>query len=228
MTVRMLLQKWRRLLLPRAITVVILGPDGSGKSTVARECMLALQSTFPKVEYIHWRPGILKRRAESGPVTNPHGQRPRSAIISVAKLLFLLLDFNLGGATRMFRGSGLVLFDRYYHDLLVDPKRYRYGGPMWLARWIGKLVPQPDLWVLLDAMPEVLHSRKQEVSIEETARQRGAYLQLVRNMMNAVVVDASQPIADVVHKVNTRILDLMAAIAAKRPDLSSDSRQNAQ
>ena len=57
-----------------------------------------------------------------------------------------------------------MLFDRYHGDLLVDPRRYRYGGPMSLARLIVRFMPQPDLVFFLDATPEILLARKQEVS----------------------------------------------------------------
>jgi thymidylate kinase len=105
--------------------------------------------------------------------------------------------------------STLVVFDRYYHDLLVDPRRYRYGGPMWLARLIGKLIPQPDLWILLDAPAEVLHSRKKEVSYEETVRQRKEYLKLMSVVKNGVVIHAEQPLEAVVADVNKAVLEYM-------------------
>jgi thymidylate kinase len=81
---------------------------------------------------------------------------------------------------------------------------------MWLARWVGKLIPKPDIWILLDAPPEVLQARKQEVPFEETARQRKEYLKLVKDLKSAFVVDATQGLDDVVADVNKIILDFMA------------------
>jgi len=95
----------------------------------------------------------------------------------------------------------LVICDRYYHDILIDPKRYRYGGPISVARLIGQLMPQPDLWVLLDASTEVLQARKQEVSKEETSRQRLAYLAFAKAQKSYVVVDASQTLDNVIADV---------------------------
>jgi thymidylate kinase len=109
---------------------------------------------------------------------------------------------------RLVRGT-LVLLDRYYHDLLVYPKRYRYGGPLRLARFVGQLIPKPHLVILLDAPPEVIQSRRQEVPFEETARQREAYLKVVENLPNSHVVDASKPLDDVVTEVEGLILDYM-------------------
>lgn len=108
------------------------------------------------------------------------------------------------------------MFDRYYDDLLVDPRRYRYGGPLWLARLTRRLVPRPQLVVLLDASPELLWVRKHEVALEETARQRDAYLRLVRGLRNGCVVDASEPLDRVVANVESILLDHMQERISRR------------
>ena len=35
--------------------------------------------------------------------------------------------------------SNFVIFDRYFHDVLVDPRRYRYGGPSWYAKFLARM-----------------------------------------------------------------------------------------
>jgi hypothetical protein len=112
--------------------------------------------------------------------------------------------------------STLMLNDRHFVDILVDPKRYRYGGPLWLLRLIWRVIPKPDLIVLLDAPPEVLQARKQEVSFAETVRQRRAYLSLVRGMGNGHVVDATQSLDHVTRDVSDIILRHLATRVARR------------
>ena len=73
-------------------------------------------------------------------------------------------------------------------------------------RQVGKLVPQPDLYILLDAPAEVLQSRKREVSLAESIRQRQAYFDVVSKMKNGIVLDASRPLDEVVAQVNSAIL----------------------
>jgi len=117
--------------------------------------------------------------------------------------------------------STLVILDRYYQDLLVHPDGYRYGGPLWLARLVGRLVPPPHLFILLDAPPEVIQARKQELPFEETARQREAYLEVVAGLPNAHVVDASQSLDEVVDEAERIILDYMARRTARRLGLET-------
>ncbi|MCK4391083.1 MAG: hypothetical protein KAV83_12705 [Desulfobacterales bacterium] len=214
-----LIRRINRLCIPTGLHVVFLGADGSGKSSILQKVEVSLVPAFRKTSLAHLRPSLFKTRRNSGPVTNPHNLANYSSGVSLLKLAYFSMDYILGYFTKIYLmlvRSTLVIFDRYYHDILVDPRRYRYGGPMWLARWVGEMIPKPDLFILLDAPPEVLQARKQEVSFEETARQREAYLELVRGMKNGVVVDASRPLDEVVAEVNKVILDFMAERTRKR------------
>jgi thymidylate kinase len=181
---------------------VILGPDGAGKSSVIQGLVIRLKESWPVVKMRHLKPRLAKLRP-GDPVTivvDPHGKPRRSALISLAKILVWLMEEWYANLFQDRRGT-LLICDRYYHDILVDPIRYRYGGPAWAARLVGELMPQPDLWVLLDAPSEVLQARKHEVSSEETSRQRDAYGVFVRKQRNHLIVDASQSLDRVIADV---------------------------
>lgn len=173
--------------------LAVLGPDGSGKSTVIARVREEFPPGMGSVVTYHWRPRALDRRAATtDPVTDPHGQPPRRPVVSVLKLVWLLANWWAGWpAIAAQRSKGhLVVFDRHYLDLLVDPRRYRYGGPMSAARYVARMVPRPDLVFILDAPAETLQSRKSEVPMAETERQRAAYGALARRLPSAVVLDA--------------------------------------
>lgn len=198
----------------RGFMVVILGPDGSGKSSVIRE----ISRTFagnPTIKLFHLRPalGRTTTKEDGGLVTDPHKSPPYGLFVSAIKILYFLFDYGVGYFVKvrpLLQLQMVVFFDRYYHDLLIDPRRYRYGGPIWLARLVGKFIPPPDLFILLDAPPEVVQSRKQEVPFTETARQREAYLYFVRSQKNGIVIDASRPLEKVVADVQQKMLIVMA------------------
>ena len=62
---------------------------------------------------------------------------------------------------------------------------------------------------LLDAPAEVLQSRKQEVPIEETERQREAFLTLVNSLREGHVVDASRPAEEVTASIVRTVLEYL-------------------
>lgn len=205
--------------------VVILGLDGSGKSSVLE----ALEKIFSPplfvgVQVIYRHPGFLydrllqvkpsAHRSNDKPAPIEHyGKPPHGTIKSMTKLGILALDWLVGYWGQMVhrRAKGhLVLFDRHFFlDVSIDPLRYRYGGPLWFARLMERLLPGPDLVILLDAPIEVLQTRKQEISPEEAARQRLAYLELVQKLPNSHVIDVSKPLEHVINEAKQTILSYL-------------------
>jgi thymidylate kinase len=200
----------------------VLGSDGAGKSTLISHLREKLAGAFRRTEVFHLRPSVLGPQRTNAPVTDPHGKPPHPWWLSLPKIPYYLLDYGLGYLfkvrPRLVR-SMLVLFDRYYDDLLVDPRRYRYGGPRGLARLGRKFTPKPDLFLILDVPEETLLMRKQEVSPEEVRRQREAYRQLAIQTPNAVLLDGSLAPAEVARHASEAILDYLHARYLKRRPL---------
>ena len=139
-----LVKRWWK---PSGLFLALLGPDGVGKSTTTARIKQDLTSLFSQQREFHWRPQLIMPRPEE-PETNVsglqemfsqnrHGDPPRGFLISIARLLGVMLDYWIGYVAQIRKQlarSGLIVFDRYYHDIFVDSLRYRYGGPRWLLR----------------------------------------------------------------------------------------------
>ena len=211
---------WRRirnLLAPaKVITVAFVGVDGAGKSTVLAEVEKALRSLEYDVERRNFRPKIFYDRApqEVGPYVHPHSIAPHSAFGSTLRAIIWCAEYWVGTLLASRNGTVVQLYDRYFHDLLIDPARYRYGGPGWVVRMLDAVVAEPDLWVLLDAPPEVLRARKPEFDLAETIRQRLGYCATIAGRRSVLVVDATQPLKQVVAQVEGAILHLFKKRAA--------------
>jgi thymidylate kinase len=213
-----------RLQRPTGLSIAFLGPDGCGKSSVIDQVRHDLRNVFRRVEYQHLRPRPLARGdpPANAPIVDPHGQKARGTAGSVAKLLHFWSTYLIGTLLWTFPrrvSSTLVIFDRYYHDLLADPHRYRYGAQLRWARLLGLLVPEPELVFILDAPPQVVQARKQEVPFAESERQRRAYLDLAPQLREAHVIDATQPLDKVVADVVAIVLARLESRAAARLNL---------
>jgi thymidylate kinase len=212
-------RSWR-VLFPTGLWVAFLGPDGSGKSTVLRLTKERLEPAFRLTCDYHLRPGIVGPKGRAGAETAPHSRPPRGIAGSIAKVGMMWIDYALGYIARVrprLVRSTLVLFDRCFHDLAVDPLRYRYGGPRWLAAVAAKMAPKPDIFLVLDAPTESLQARKQEVASLECERQRGEYRELAARLgERAVVIDASRTLPAALDDALTAVLTRLHARTARR------------
>jgi thymidylate kinase len=83
---------------------------------------------------------------------------------------------------------------------------------------------QPDLVFILDAPAEVLQSRKQEVSLAESSRQRLAYESLAKEFNNAHIINTNQPVEQVINDVLCKVLGFMETRTYQRLRLTPTNR----
>jgi thymidylate kinase len=208
----------------RGLWVVLLGPDGAGKSSVIDGLARGRTAGFEECETYHLRPALWRRRKEAVANCDPHGQSVRGTIISALKLVYLLaanwLAYLIKVRPQLAQGK-LIVFDRYFPDCLVDPKRYRLPvSCAHMAGLIARLVPQPDLYVVLDAPPSVLQERKREVTPAESEAQRRKYATLLQRLQKVIMVDASQPLAGVVDDILDHVIELRLQRCRKEYDIA--------
>jgi hypothetical protein len=172
-------------------SVLVVGPDGAGKTAIAEALASAATRAGVPVLRAHWRPGVLVHRDGSGaPVTEPHAREPRGIISALAKLGVIATDFALGwaGPWRRAQRKGLLVVERGWWDQVVDPRRYRMPARLVPVMWLlGRLMPRADVLLLLVGDPSEIAARKPELEPAEIARQQGEWRRVGHRAGKAVV-----------------------------------------
>ena len=220
------LMKFRRLFCHPGYVIVVLGTDGSGKSTIIDAITPWLDEAFHKgVLYKHFRPGLLpdlgvvfhKRNANAPKVEvvdNPHSGKPSGFIGSIMRLIYYILDFMFGYFKliwpKIAMHTNVFIFDRYYYDYYIDQRRSLMNLPKWIIRLGEIFVPKPDIVLCLGGDPEKIYARKPETSIEEVTRQTEELQHFASHRKNAEWIDTTQPIENSIRDAKTAILNMMS------------------
>jgi len=187
-------RRFRRFFQPTGLIVGVLGVDGSGKSTLLASLPGLLEPFFRKHQMIHFQPGFFGKRRKDA-VQSPHAHPPRSKPASWLKVLYYYADWlfgYLGDLRWRIARSTLVLCDRTFDDLVVDPKRYRLQTSTTLAGVLRRALPAPALILVLVGPAESVHARKPELSVAEIERQQNMLRRLTAIDQRMHIIDAGQ------------------------------------
>tara|TARA_B110000444_G_C18627162_1_gene495051 strand:+ start:75 stop:662 length:588 start_codon:yes stop_codon:yes gene_type:complete len=161
------------------IIISIMGVDGSGKTTIAKN----LNKRLKKSKYLHLRPYILfqdRRRV----VRNPHLQKKSSSLVSFLRILSWLISYIIFFTSN--KNLKICIFDRYAHDILIDPLRYKHNLSFNLTKFVLNFFPKPNMWIFLNPPLETIKTRKLELSDKEYKKQVNSYVKLFRHKKNVL------------------------------------------
>lgn len=200
------LKKITRIFKQPGYTIAFLGTDGSGKSTVINAITPILNEAFHNgICYEHMRPNHIpslavamgKKKADepTGVCSNPHGSKPSGFAGSLMRVCYYMVDYTWGYFRKVFLDKAfkthIWLFDRYYYDYLIDPRRGRISLPKWILKFFGFFVPTPDIILCLGGDPKKIYARKPETSLEEVARQTKVLKEFCNSNKKAVWIDTT-------------------------------------
>ena len=119
------------------------------------------------------------------------------------KLIYLVFQYNINWIIYIWSiklTPTIVIFDRYFDDILADPKRYRYGGKFSAVQIARLFVPRPAITFVLLAKPEIIYNRKKEVSMVELDSQLNRYNNLVEEYKYKKI-EVSNTVSEIVNTV---------------------------
>ena len=217
-----------RIRKPLGFFIVVLGPDGCGKTTIAKHVGQAWQQTVPpgkEPEYIHGDFNNLPRlrgirrlwaKMRGRPLppepdyTKKHAGAevvPHSLLKSLLYLGYYFWGYVLGHAKvqRIKAQDRILIADRYFYDYFFQRGNMRL--PHWLLRFLTWFIPKPDLTVVLNADTEAIYARKQELTVEEIDRQQAVIRRICRWLPNVIEVRTDQDIESTVAEVKVAMTD---------------------
>ena len=170
--------------LKKKIIITFMGVDGSGKTTIAKK----LLKKFKNSKYLHLKPYILFKDRRTI-IKNPHLQKKSSFVVSLLKLLSWLISYKYFFYQN--KKNRIIFFDRYAHDILIDPLRYKHNASKKLTKFILNFFPKPDLWIFLNPPLKTIKYRKQELSDNELKRQIKDYRIFFIKQKNVIIFDTN-------------------------------------
>jgi len=162
--------------------VLVVGPDGCGKTMVIDRLHAMADAAGVKVVRVFWRPKLVPGgltygyRAGHAPATPT-----RPPLGAAVRLVLTLLDFAVASAVpwRTARRRGLLFVQRGWYDMVVDPARYGLSSRLaGIAEEMGRLVVRADLVLVLRGDPDAIRARKPELTTEQIGGQIDAWRRL--------------------------------------------------
>jgi len=180
------------------LVVSFMGVDGSGKTTLARK----LNKYFKGSMYLHLKPYILFKDRRTI-VKDPHSENKSTTIFSLFRLFSWFMSYKIFFFVN--KKKKIFIFDRYAHDVIIDPIRYKHNLPYNITNFLLNIFPKPDLWIYLKPSVKTLKSRKFELSEQELKSQIKKYSTFFRTKKNVLVLNTSNQYKILTNKILKKI-----------------------
>jgi thymidylate kinase len=170
---------FKNLITYKGFSVGFSGPDGAGKTTVINSTIDELKKVYSAIELFHFRPNVISNLSEvaqkkglkkevDDDFSNPHRGGKTSKTSSIIRLLYYSIDYIIGYLIKVrprLHKRSIVIFDRYFTDIIADSRRSRiFLKSNFLFLFGIFFIPKLNYNILLTADKDVILFRKQELT----------------------------------------------------------------
>jgi len=195
--------------------IVIIGPDGSGKTTIANELVLKLKADNIYATHSTMHFGILpplknfinpflKNKINSSHEEGGHHvgmTKPNSGIKGLIYVIWYAFDYFLGSykVLKSKRNKEVLIFARYYYDYY-----YQLGHlntPKWIVKVFEIFVPKPNFIFTISRSAEDIYKIKPELTVNEIERQQDEIIKNFKKRKNAHIIDGQNGVEHTINKI---------------------------
>jgi thymidylate kinase len=196
--------------------IVIIGPDGCGKTTIANGLVSKLETKKIKANHLamHFKilPSLkdlinpfLKSKIDDSHVEGELNVGMKAKLNSPFRgslyVVWYALDYFLGKfkLKKYKENNEVVIFARYYYDYYYQ--RTHSNTPYWLINLFEFIVPRPNYVFTLDRSAENIFKLKPELSIDEIKKQQEKIKNIFKNRSNAYIIDSTDGIDSTIEQI---------------------------
>ena len=197
--------------------IVIVGPDGSGKTTVANGLVDTFRKENVSVNHIamhfHVLPPLkrfinpfLKKKIDNshqeGEFHAGMKSNPNSSIKGMIYVFWYALDYCLGRfrLRKSRTNKEITVFARYYFDYYYQ--RGHVNTPIFFIRLMELFVPKPTLIFTIERPASDIFMQKPELSVKEIKRQQNRISQFILCKDRSYKIDGKQGVEDTIKEVH--------------------------
>lgn len=187
---------FRSLFKRRGMIITLSGVDGAGKTTVIEELKYELDKKYRRpVVVLRHRPSLVpilsaykygKEAAEQKSINSlPRQGSNRSFLASMLRFAYYYSDYFVGQFYVYFKyvmRGYIVIYDRYYFDIINDSKRSNMTLPKPLTRIAYIFLMKPNFNFFLYAQTDTILERKRELDRETIEQLTHEYKNLFKRL----------------------------------------------
>ena len=183
--------------------IVLTGPDGCGKTTVAESLAKYInrRRNLYKFYTRAYRFNFLPRLSsifliKTKKITNSKHSgmsNPVHPVRLFPSFIYNCVDYFLGN---LFFKSKSFIFARYYHDNYVQRSYLRF--PRFILNFFYLFIPKPDYIFLLKRNPNLIYNKKPELTLNELELQLNRYEIELSRFENFIVINADDNIENII------------------------------
>jgi thymidylate kinase len=202
--------------------IIIIGPDGSGKTTIANQVQKKMKIIGLNSRHLKLNFEILPKIRDflnpflKNKIVNTHIEgeyyvgmkdKPISKFKGVLLVTWYSFDYFLGRFLlyRWNKANDVTIFARYYYDYYFQ--RGHLNTPHWYLNILKILIPKPDYIFTIIRDAKNIFDLKPELSVNEIRRQQAKIDCFLLNEENAYSINGLKGIEDTTQQI-MKILNL--------------------